>query len=48
MLDQIVVDPGMIYQVSVSNLPKPEGGHAYVKSETVPGRLQTAIIVIIK
>ncbi|KAB5571504.1 hypothetical protein PHYPO_G00225680 [Pangasianodon hypophthalmus] len=37
-LDQIVVDPGMTYQVSVSNLPKPDvGGHAKLLNITVPG-----------
>ncbi|KAI5617578.1 interleukin-17 receptor A precursor [Silurus asotus] len=38
VLDQIVVDPGMTYQVSVSNLPKPDvGGHAKLLNKTVPG-----------
>ncbi|XP_060784134.1 interleukin-17 receptor A isoform X2 [Neoarius graeffei] len=37
-LDQIVLDPGMAYQVSVSNLPKPDvGGNAKLINITVPG-----------
>ncbi|GAA6101325.1 interleukin-17 receptor A [Tachysurus ichikawai] len=37
-LDQIVVDPGVTYQVSVSNLPKSDiGGHAKLLNITIPG-----------
>ncbi|KAK3535089.1 hypothetical protein QTP70_003931 [Hemibagrus guttatus] len=38
VLDQIVIDPGKTYQVSVSNLPKPDvGGHAKLHNLSVPG-----------
>ncbi|XP_036423844.1 interleukin-17 receptor A [Colossoma macropomum] len=37
-LDRVVVDPGLTYQVSVSNLPKPDvGRRAEVQNITVPG-----------
>uniref|UniRef100_A0A4W4HCP7 SEFIR domain-containing protein n=1 Tax=Electrophorus electricus TaxID=8005 RepID=A0A4W4HCP7_ELEEL len=41
VLDRIVIEPGLKYQISVSNLPKPDvGRHPRVQTIIVPGELQ--------